>query len=144
MYHFLVVILNNDKKIDEKKTLNSYRVLLIYSSGGGPGIGNWIAYDSTRFRTSSIFACQSSFATASLYCFRVHLPNDDEISHVNMIASTMNSTTFSTSFSKKLREVNAGVPMRIPPGRKALLSPGTVLRLTEKKHIWYILCLSSV
>ena len=41
----------------------------------------------------------------------------------------MNSATCSKSVGPKPREVKAGVPMRIPPGMKADLSPGTVFLL---------------
>merc|ERR1712078_658509 len=45
-------------------------------------------------------------------------------------ARSRKSATFSKSASWKPREVRAGVPMRMPPGTRALVSPGTVFLFT--------------
>ena len=105
-----------------------------HTTGGGPGIGNVSANSSTLLRTASILVCHSAKANASLYCFKVVFSRDADTSMESSMASMMKSTTFSISFSKKLRDVRAGVPIRIPLGRRALLSPGTVLRFTEIKN----------
>ena len=48
----------------------------------------------------------------------------------------MNSATCSKSVGPKPREVRAGVPIRIPPGMKADLSPGTVFLLMAICERW--------
>lgn len=93
-----------------------------------PGKGNWVAKSSTlRFKSNTWLINGKSGAVMNLRkSWSFGLGDNFLASWVIFTPSCMKSATNMKSFSVKPLVVRAGVPMRMPPGTIALLSPITV------------------
>mmetsp|Transcript_4710 Transcript_4710/g.11943 ORF Transcript_4710/g.11943 Transcript_4710/m.11943 type:complete len:206 (+) Transcript_4710:461-1078(+) len=92
-----------------------------------PMAGNWLAKVSTSF-FKAVISGHSCSSSAALKSFSFG-PTLDLMSAVILTALSTKSATCTKSCSMNPLVVRAGVPILMPPGTRALVSPGTVFLL---------------